>query len=247
MCNPASNYWPGKETRPGENIQVIGKDGTPFEVHLSKPDGSPPYPTVLIIHDYFDAEHYYYDLADQYAAAGYLGVCPNLYQRQGKLREQTHDEAGKRIGSVSDRQVFDDIDATLGYLKQEGLLGDLVISGFCWGGRIAYLVAARHPEAKLLLPFYGILAAAPGKDAINPFDEVDQISSRVLGFYGTGDGMIPVDSVKQMEDALRQKGVNAELRLYDGAPHCFFRTPEFKNYSDDVWSRTLAALKETVG
>jgi carboxymethylenebutenolidase len=246
MCNPASNYWPGKETRRGENVRLTGADGKSFEVHISKPEGNPPFATVLIIHDYFDPEHYYYDLADQYAAAGYLGVCPNLYERQGKLREQTHDEAGKRIGNVSDTQVFDDVDATLDHLQKEGLLGDLVITGFCWGGRIAFRLAARHPEAKLLMPFYGILAAAPGKDAVNPFDEADQISCRVLGFYGAADGSIPVDLVKQMEEVLRQKGVNAELRLYEGAPHCFFRTPEFKEYSDDVWRRALGALKETV-
>jgi dienelactone hydrolase len=74
MCNPNANYWPGKQTRAGDNVELTGRDGAKFPVHVSRPEGSPPFPTVLIVHDYFDPESYYYDLADQYAGAGYQAV-----------------------------------------------------------------------------------------------------------------------------------------------------------------------------
>src|SRR3981081_3619008 len=125
MCNPSANYWPGKEKRPGENIDLTSRDGHRFQVHVSRPDGEPPFKTMLIIHDYFDPEAYYYDLADQYAAAGYLAVVPNLFPRQGPIPEQTHEEAGKRIQDVDDERVFEDVDVVLDHLRAEGLLGDL--------------------------------------------------------------------------------------------------------------------------
>ena len=162
MCNPAANYWPGKEKHHGTDVELKARDGSPFEVHISRPEGEPPYPTMLIIHDYFDPDHYYYDLAEQYAAAGYLGVCPDLFHRQGKLSEQTHPAASARVGGVADEAVFEDVDVTLEWLKQEGLLGPLNITGFCWGGRLAYLLGARHPETKLLAIFYGHLQAWSG-------------------------------------------------------------------------------------
>lgn len=250
MCNPASNYWPGKEKRAGTDVELTAKDGTRFNVHLSRPDGDPPYPTVLIIHDYFDPDDYYYDLAQQYAAAGYLGVCPDLFARQGKLSEQSHPAATQRIGSVTDQQAYDDVDTVLDHLKTEGLLGDLALTGFCWGGRLSYLVAARHPEVKLLLPFYGHLTAwspPDGPKPDSPLEQATRISARVVGSYGGGDDGIPLDQVSDMERRLRDKGLSAELKVYAGAPHCFFRSPEWSAASDDAWTRVLSGLKETVG
>jgi carboxymethylenebutenolidase len=249
MCNPESNYWPGKSTRPGEDLMFASREGANFTVHVSRPEGEPPYPTVLVISDYFDPEHYYFDLADQFAAAGYLGVCPNLFYRQGRLPAQTHEAASQRIALVADDDVFADVDDTLAELDNRGLLGDLAICGFCWGGRMAYLVAARHAEAKLLLPFYGYVVAGTGADGNKPYsplEEAARIECRVVGSYGGGDPSIPLDGVREMERRLKEKGLQAELKIYEGAPHCFFRTPEWHQASDDAWRRVLTALEESL-
>jgi carboxymethylenebutenolidase len=229
---------------------VACKDGTELNVHVSRPDGDPPFPTVVIIHDYFDCEVYYHRLADRYAGQGYLAVVPNFFHRHGHLAEQTHEAAGARIGDVTDAEVFEDFDVVLDHLRAEGLLGDLVISGFCWGGRMAYLLAARHPEAKLLVPFYGHLTAwsdAGGPKPGSPLREAAAIAARVVGSYGGDDESIPLDQVKEMETRLRDGGASAELKIYPGASHCFFMTPSNAEQSDDAWQRVLGALKETVG
>ena len=69
----------------------------------------------------------------------------------------------------------------------------------------------------------------------------------MVGSYGGGDASIPLDGVREMERRLKEKGLSAELKIYEGAPHCFFRTPEWKEASDDAWQRVLTALKETTG
>jgi len=249
MCNPNANYWPGKQTRAGDNVELTGRDGARFPVHVSRPEGSPPFPTVLIIHDYFDPESYYFDLADQYAGAGYLAACPDLFSRQGKLSEQTHEAAAARIGAVGDDAAIADLEVTLEHLRGEGLVGDLAVTGFCWGGRVAYLFAARHPEVKLLIPFYGHLTAWSGPDGNKPYsplEEASKIQARVLGSYGGGDDGIPLSDVSQMEERLKAAGRTVELKVYDAAPHCFFRTPEWETASNDAWGRVLRALRETV-
>jgi carboxymethylenebutenolidase len=204
---------------------------------------------VLIVCDYFDPENYYYDLADQYAGAGFLAACPDLFARQGKLSEQTHEAASARIGAVGDDAAIADLEVTLEYLQGEGLMGDLAVCAFCWGGRVAYLFAARHPEVKLLIPFYGHLTAWSGADGNKPYsplEEASKIEARVVGSYGGGDDSIPLTDVSQMEDRLRAAGRAVELKVYDGAPHCFFRTPEWEADSNDAWRRVMDALKETV-
>jgi carboxymethylenebutenolidase len=250
MCNPTEGRWPEGPRRDGSDVKVKGADGTEFNVFIARPEGEPPYPTVLIIHDYFDPDVYYHELASRFAGAGYLGVCPNLYARHDRLPEQTHQAASQRIGAVTDQEVYDDVEAVLAYLRGEGLLGDLAITGFCWGGRMGYLVAARHPEVKLLIPFYGHLTAWSGPDGPqpgSPLDEAGRIKARVVGSYGGADDAIPLEQVAEMEKKLQERGVPAELKVYPGASHCFFMTPANAADSDDAWRRALSALKETVG
>lgn len=201
MCNPVEGRWPDGPSREGSIVKVKATDGTEIDVHIASPDGDPPYPTIVIIHDYFDPHVYYHELANRYAAQGYLAVVPNFFQRQGRLAEQTHELAGVRIGDVADQQVFDDFEVVLAHLEAGGLLGDLVLSGFCWGGRMTYLLAARHHEARLLVPFYGHLTAWTGPDGPHPgspLDEASNIDTRVVGSYGGADDSIPLDQVRDM-------------------------------------------------
>jgi carboxymethylenebutenolidase len=172
-----------------------------------------------------------------------------MFSRQGKLSEQTHPAASARIDAVGDDEAIADLEVTLEHLRGEGLVGDLAVTGFCWGGRVAFLFAARHPEVKLLIPFYGYVTAASGADGNKPYsplEEASKIQARVVGSYGGGDASIPLTDVRQMEERLKAAGRAAELKVYDGAPHCFFRTPEWEAASDDAWGRVLGALRETV-
>jgi carboxymethylenebutenolidase len=214
-------------------------------VYICKPDDAGPLPAVLIIHDWYDPEHYYHELACRYAGQGYIGVVPHLFHREGKLPDQNDEHASARIGKPDEAKVLADIDTTIDHLVKEGLMSDLVITGFCWGGRIAYVAAARHPEAKLLIPFYGIIAPFPGPP--DPLDLAGQIKARVLGIYGDEDGYIPIEKAREMEARLKENGVDTEFMIFPGMGHSFFRMPEHQKESELAWSKVLATLKETVG
>jgi len=249
MCTPHSGSWPGGETREGELTTITSGDGTSLPLFIARPDGPAPWPTVLIMHDYFDPEHFYHQLARRYAGEGFLAVVPSLFHRQGPLSEQTDAAASARIAAVTDAAVFDDVRATLRHLEDGGMLSSAGVTGFCWGGRMTYLLGARFPELKVLMPFYGHLAAwsAPdGPKPHNPLAEADRITAPVVGSYGGADPTIPLADVAAMEARLRDRGVPCELKIYEGCPHGFFRDGAHPAESGDAWERCLTALRRYV-
>ncbi|MHB8509127.1 MAG: dienelactone hydrolase family protein [Candidatus Dormibacteria bacterium] len=249
MCSSDVGTWPNGPRRTGEVTELTSGDGTALPVFTCRPSGEGPWPTVLVIHDYFDPEHYYHELACRYAGEGYLAVCPSLFHRLPRLEAQTAEHAGARIVLVTDDEVFADVDALLAHLQAEGHSRGIALTGFCWGGRMAYLLAARHPEVQLLIPFYGPLVAWSGPDGPkpnSPLDEAAKIKARVEGFYGEDDPSIPLDQVREMQQRLREAGATANLRIVPGVGHSFFRQEEHRRESDQAWSEVLGVLRETM-
>ena len=152
MCSPEAGFWPEDSPVHGSLKNVSVPDAGDMPVYVATPKGEGPWPTIVIIHDYFDPEHFYHALADHYAAEGFAAVVPHLFHRQEKLSEQTHQAASARIGSVTDEGVFDDIAETLRLIEQEGIATELALTGFCWGGRMEPLPAVALNPPKPLNP-----------------------------------------------------------------------------------------------
>jgi len=250
MCSPEAGFWPQDAAKHGKKDVIAVAGSSDMPVYVATPDGQGQWPTVFIIHDYFDPEHFYHGLADHYADEGFAAVVPHLFHRQELLSEQTHEAATARIGAVTDQGVFDDVAATLQYIEREQLASGLALTGYCWGGRAAYLVAARFDVFKLVLPFYGHLTAWSGPDGPKPYsplEEANKISARVVGSYGETDESIPLDDIRNMEAKLRANGTQADLKIYPGMPHSFFRLPEFASTSELAWARALESIRETLG
>ncbi len=85
------------------------------------------------------------------AQEGYLAIAPELYFRQGDPNEY-HDIPTlfkELVSKVPDAQVLADLDHVASWAARHG--GDahrLLITGFCWGGRITWLYAAHNPQLK---------------------------------------------------------------------------------------------------
>ena len=58
---------------------------------------------------------------------------------------------------------------------------------------------------------------------------------------GGDDPGIPVEDVREFEQALEAAGADHELVIYDGAPHSFFdrKFVDFADASEDAWRRVL--------
>ena len=210
-------------------------------------------PVVLVVSEVFGVHEYIADVARRLAKQGYFAVAPELFVRQGD--PGAYGEIGKLlsevIAKVPDAQVMADLDATMAWAAGQGAdTSKLGITGFCWGGRIAWLYAAHNPGVKAAVAWYGRLTGP--RTALNPFNPVDlaaKLQAPVLGLYGGQDSGIPLEAVDRMKAALAlgsDAAKRSSLLVYPEAPHAFhadYRSSYRQDAAGDAWQRCLAWLK----
>ena len=231
--------------------KVAVRDGD-MPAYYARPQGTGPYPTVLVVQEIFGVHEHIKDVCRRFAKAGYLAVAPALYAREGDVSTMSdiNQIISQVVSKVPDEQVMQDLDATVAWAKAEGR-GDtarLGITGFCWGGRIVWLYAAHSPDLKAGVAWYGRLVG--DTDPLHPQNPVDLaagLKAPVLGLYGGKDQGIPVASVERMREAVRQAGKAAELQVYPEAGHGFhadYRPSYDEAAAKDGWNRCLGWFRQ---
>ena len=211
-------------------------------------------PVVLVISEIFGVHEYIADVARRFAKLGYLAIAPELFVRQGDA--QSYGEIGKLIAEVvskvPDAQVMGDLDACVVWAAANG--GDtarLGLTGFCWGGRIAWLYAAHNAVVKASVAWYGQLLGEPSPlKPTNPIDVVGQLKAPVLGLYGEKDSGIPLSAIDAMKGTLAASpnpaAKKSQFVVYPGAGHAFhadYRPSYQRDAAEDGWARCLAWFK----
>src|SRR5207253_3443961 len=138
------------------------------------------------------------DLARRIAAEGYAAALVDLFAREGDLpagvqpptRVPTPEDRARmgpamdRGAKVSDEQAMGDLQAAVDELRRRGA-PRVVIWGFCSGGRLAYVAAARLRGLSGAVAYYGFLKAEPPRAA--PLDIADKIKAPRLGGWDVGE------------------------------------------------------------
>lgn len=227
---------------------TIPTQGENMPAYLARPAAaSGPLPVVIVVQEIFGVHEHIRDLCRRLAKEGYLAIAPELYFRQGDPQQYaTIDELFSRLVSkVPDQQVLADLDHTAHWASRHGGEANrLAITGFCWGGRIAWLYAAHNPQLKAAAAWYGKLV---GEKSLNqpkhPVDVAVDLNAPVLGLYGGQDSGIPLDTVESMRQAIRAANATAEIVVYPEAGHAFnadYRPSYHQEAADDGWQRMLA-------
>ncbi len=146
--------------RPWEDVRFVGPSGTPLQGWLMRPDGPPPYPTIVSVHG--GPEHHETDafspLHLAYADAGYAVLTVNYRGSTGygaAFREALRDDIGFAESA--------DVVAGLDHLVATGIVdpGRVILEGWSWGGYLATLNAGLRPER-----WRGIVAGIPVGDLV---------------------------------------------------------------------------------
>lgn len=224
--------------------------GGSIPAYRAMPEGEETVPVILVVQEVFGVHEYIQDVCRRLAKAGYMAVAPELYVRQGDPRRYT--EVSRLISEVVDKvpdeQVLADLDAAVAWAgKNGGNANRLGITGFCWGGRMAWLYAAHNPRLSAAVAWYGRVVGEPDElRPRHPLDIVADINAPVLGLYGENDGGIPLDTLEKMKKALA-KGSDAakasEIVIYPDASHAFhadYRPSYREAAAKDAWQRALA-------
>lgn len=236
-----------------EAVSIPMADGREVPGYLAAPRTFRRTPIVLVVQEIFGVHEHIRDVCRRLAQAGYCAIAPELFFRQGDPSRMASaaEIVQTLVPRVTDAQVLSDLDATVAFGRAHG--GDdtrLAISGFCWGGRIAWLYAAHQPDVKAAVAWYGRLTGASNAaNPVHPYDITSRIHGPVLGLYGGADQGIPVDTVEEMKRRLAQGSAAArasEFMVYPDAPHAFhadYRPSYRKDAAQDAWTRALAWLR----
>jgi carboxymethylenebutenolidase len=221
--------------------------------HLARPSSGGPYPGLVVVMEAFGLNDHIRNITNRFAAEGFVAIAPNLYFRTPNNVVGYNDLPGafRLMGSINDEQVVKDMSASIAFLKgQPNVKPSFGTTGFCMGGRIAFLSACRIPEVKATVPFYGggmVSSRQPGVKP--PIEYADGLKARVLAFFGGKDAFIPLAEVDQFRDTLRKVGKSAEVVLYPDADHGFMcddRPSHHPAHAKEAWAKTIAFLKQNL-
>lgn len=203
----------------GQDITIKGADGD-FGGYLATPEiGNGA--GVVVIQEIFGVNDVMREITDEFAAAGYIALSPDLFWRQGpgiQLTDKTEADwkrAFELYQGFSVDKGIEDIQATMAALRaQPGCNGKIGATGYCLGGLLAYLTGCRT-DAAASVGYYGVgiqghLAEAAG------------ISGAVMLHVAAQDGFVPPEAQAEIAAGL---GGNDKVTIHTYAEqdHAFCR------------------------
>jgi carboxymethylenebutenolidase len=215
---------------------TVKHDGRSVETYVAYPEAKGKAPVVLVIHEIFGLSDWAELVADEFAAAGYIAVAPDLLSgagpnggRTNSLDQSTVMEA---VSHLNPDQVTADLNAAADYgLKLPAAQNKLFVAGFCWGGGQTFRFATNRSDLSAALVFYG---PPPPKDAMA------RIKAPVYGFYGGNDARIDA-TIPSATENMKSLGKTYDPVTYEGAGHGFMRGGEAPDAKPaDVKARTEA-------
>jgi carboxymethylenebutenolidase len=193
----------------GERIRLRAADGHELGAYRAAPSGKPR-GGVVVLQEIFGVNSHIRDVADAFAAEGYLALAPALYDRSsvkdvemGYTREDI--ARGRALREeFSWEDSVKDVEAAMNALREEGVRVGAV--GYCWGGSISFLTAVRLPLDAAVVYYGGQILPYVNEKERCP----------LLMHFGNRDASIPASVV----EAIRKAHPGAIVHWYD-ADHGF--------------------------
>ncbi len=210
------------------------------ETFVAYPEAKANTPVIVVIHEIFGHSDWVENVTDEFAAAGYIALSPDLLSGAGPNGGRTKDfpagGVGPAIQKLPPDQITADLNAVADYgLKLPSATKKLFVTGFCYGGSQTFRFATNRPDLAAAMVFYG---EAPKDKAA-----LARIKAPVFGFYGGNDNRIGAtipDTVANMKEL----GKVYEPVTYEGAGHGFMRageqpdpTPANAKAQQEAWAR----------
>ncbi|OZA00389.1 MAG: carboxymethylenebutenolidase [Polynucleobacter sp. 24-46-87] len=219
-------------------------DGQSVNAYLAEPANAKDAAGVVVIQEWWGLDDEVKAVANRLAEAGYRALVPDLYRGKVALEsnEAEHLMNGLNFGDAASQ----DIRGAVQYLKATGS-AKVAVTGFCMGGALTILSAGLVPECDGTIVWYGY----------PPLEYVDAsaIKKPMLAHWALHDEFFPITGVDQLEEKLKQAGVNYDFERYD-AKHAFANPKsEQRNMpplqynpvaAQLAWQRTLDFLKKNI-
>lgn len=203
----------------GKDISIKGPDGS-FSVYLAAP-ATGRGPGVIIIQEIFGVNSVVRAICDGHAAVGRFALAPDLFWRlepRVQLTDKTDAEWKRAIDLMTrfdaDKGVTD-IQAAITHLRgQPGCSGKVGAVGYCLGGLLAYLTAART-DSDASVGYYGV-------NIQNKLGEAKKIKNPLMLHVAGKDEYTPPDAQKKIVEGLRNNP-QVTIHFYPEMDHAFAR------------------------
>jgi carboxymethylenebutenolidase len=184
----------------GQQIQLKASDGFSLGGYRADPAGKPK-GGLVVIQEIFGVNHHMRNVCDRFAAKGYTALAPAIFDRAKPGVELGYDKAGMEEGvklraAIKLEDTLKDVQAAIDALQSAGKVG---IIGYCWGGSLAFLAAARLSGLACAVGYYGGMIA----DHANEKPKVPTILH-----FGEQDHGIP------MADVEKVKSTRPDVQIY---------------------------------
>lgn len=223
------------------NTTIPGVNGGPdVRAYVAKPEGEGPFPTVIMIHEFYGLRESIVGKADFLAKEGYLVIAPDTF------RGSTTSWIPRAIYQVINTKPEDvntDLDSVYAWLETQSDVeaGRIAILGFCYGGRTSLVYSLHNSKLAATVIFYG----SPETDP----EVLKSLPGPVLGIFGGADQSISVEEVDQFDKALTTANIQHEITVYDGQPHAFVENVEgiqAGGAQGEAWAQMLAFLEKNL-
>ncbi|WP_271079075.1 dienelactone hydrolase family protein [Aurantiacibacter sp. MUD61] len=198
-------------------IATLDENGDSFDAYIARPKGEAK-AAIVVIQEIFGVNAGIRRKCDKLAEEGYLAIAPDLFWRLTPGVELDPDiepefnKALEMMGNFDQDMGVRDIQATINYVRDLTQSGKVGAVGYCLGGRLAFMTAART-DVDATVGYYGV-----GID--NLLGEKEAIANPVMLHIPTEDGFVDKHTQKAMHEGLDEHP-KATLYDYEGLDHGF--------------------------
>lgn len=237
-------------------------DGGPLSVYRTEAVGELR-GALIVIHEIWGLVDHIKNVADRYAAEGYLVIAPDILSHGGVtpkvgaelnqlMFKGTDEERAKAQPLMREKMTpvnqpeygawaVASLKKVVDYLEaQPGVDGRIGVLGFCFGGTYSFALAAADPRIRGAVPFYG----SPPETA-----DLAHLDCPVLALYGADDERL-ITGLPDVTERMKEAGVQFVSHVYEGAGHAFFNDTNpimyRKDVAADAWMRSLEFLRGTL-
>ena len=226
----------------GEMIEFKRPDGKTCPGYLAAPlisgdQDRTNAPGIVVIQEWWGLNDQIKKTGDRLAQAGFRALVPDLFR--GKVAKAADEARHLMTGLNFPDAASQDVRGALSYLKRNG--GKAAVSGFCMGGALTIIAAAKLSEVDAGACFYGIPPAAVADPA--------QITVPMIYHFATRDDWCVPAAVDAVEAATKAAKAPQPLYRYD-AQHAFMNEARPEVYDAAAaklaWDRTVQFLQESL-
>ena len=230
----------------GTWIEINAADGGKFKAYKAVPKSGKG-PGIVLCQEIFGVNAYIREVADYYAEEGYVVVAPDLFWRiepgiELGYSDTDWQKAFELFGKFDTDRGMSDITATVAALRaMPEVAGKVGALGFCLGGRLAFLAAARS-GVDCAVGYYGV--------TIDQYlGEAAAVKVPLALHFAAEDKYAPMETVDRIRAAFKGRH-DVEIHVYPGVDHAFARPPSPHYHKPSALMahhRSIALFRRTMG